>query len=166
MADPLGEYFKEVMASDVHDYGYGAEIDFLKPFDINFLPDWIITNPPFKDDAEKFALRALSLAKVGVAIFARLQWLETIGRYERLFRDQPPTLIAFFAERVALHMGKWEPNGGTATAYIWLVWVKGRKPQAPFWIPRCKDDLTHPDDAARFTQHPVQRRIQPTEHAA
>jgi hypothetical protein len=102
---------------------------------------------------------ALERAKVGVAIFARLQWLETIGRYERLFKNQPPTLIAFFCERVALHMGEWKPDGGTATAYIWIVWIKDRTPQAPFWIPPGqREALTYADDAERFTAHPVIRK--------
>src|SRR5271168_4599303 len=96
--------------------------------------DWIITNPPFKD-AERFALKALEQARIGVALFVRLQWLESVGRYERLFKNHPPTLIALFAERVPLHMGRWEPKGSTATAYCWLVWIKGQAPQPPFWIP-------------------------------
>lgn len=162
MAEVLGEYFSVVHSSDVHAYGYGDVADFLSadlhlhPFDRPF--DWIITNPPFEDRAEQFALRALELARVGVAIFAQLRWLESIGRYERLFRDQPPTLLAIFAERVPLTMGRWEPDGTTATAYLWLVWAKGCKPQAPFWIPPgCRTALTKPDDVERFTAHPVMR---------
>lgn len=164
IAEVLTEYGASVFASDIAAYGYGTPgMDFLadqNPYP-KWLPqpDWIITNPPFGDKAEQFALRALERAKVGVAIFARLQWLETIGRYERLFRDQPPTLISFFCERVALCMGRWDPEGGTATAYIWLVWVKGQAPRAPFWIPPgCKTDLTKPDDVERFTAHPVIKR--------
>jgi len=81
------------------------------------------------------------------------------GRYERIFSKVPPTCIAFFSERIALHKGRWEPKGGTATAYLWMVWIKGRKPQAPFWIPPIVvDELTRPDDVVRFTQHPVDKR--------
>ena len=65
--------------------------------------DWIITNPPFGDKTEQFVLRALDLAKVGVAMFVRLQWLESVGPLAKtIFRDHPPTVIAFFAERVNL----------------------------------------------------------------
>lgn len=159
IAEVLAEYFKVVSASDIHDYGYAVDtIDFLS----DIQPpshDWIITNPPFDDKAEKFAARALELAHVGVAIFVPLRWLETIGRYERLFSKQPPTLISFFAERVNLCKGRWDPEGSTATAYIWLVWVKGQKPRAPFWIPPGqREALTRPDDVARFTAHPVIKR--------
>ncbi|MDR3485256.1 MAG: hypothetical protein P4M05_10130 [Bradyrhizobium sp.] len=155
MAEVLREYFPAVTATDIYDYGYGSVQDFLAD-DFEVDADWIAMNPPFKDKAEKFALKAIDQARVGVAMFAQLRWLETIGRYERLFRDRPPTQIAFFCERVNLCMGRWEPLGTTATAYIWLVWMKGRSPRAPFWIPPgCRETLTKPDDRERFTAHPV-----------
>ena len=162
MAEVLAEYFSDVQATDIFDYGYGdAPIDFLTE-DAGVTPDWIISNPPFREKSEQFVLRALDLANVGVAMFVRLQWLETNGRYERVFRDRPPTLIAFFAERVNLCKGRWEPTGSTATAYIWLVWVKSMAPRAPFWIPPGqREALTRPDDADRFTAHPVIRKARP-----
>jgi ParB/RepB/Spo0J family partition protein len=150
IAGPLREYFKNVVASDIHDYGHNDfTVDFLKA---EARPvDWIITNPPFGDVGEAFVLNALRLAGTGVAMFMRVQWLDSIGRYERIFRDRPPTMIAFFAERVPLCQGTWDPNGSTATAYIWLVWIKGAKPRAPFWIPPgCKEKLTRADDRTRF----------------
>jgi hypothetical protein len=159
IAEVLREYGCDVFASDVHDYGHGdAVIDFLaKPLPaVSPDVDFVITNSPFGDKCEAFALRALDLARIGVAMFVPLRWLETIGRYENLFRDRPPTLIAFFAERVNLCKGRWEPEGSTATAYIWLVWIKGAKPLPPYWIPPgCRTALTRPDDARRFTAHPV-----------
>jgi hypothetical protein len=73
-------------------------------------------------------------------MFVRLQWLETEGRYERMFSQFPPTLIAFFAERVNLCKGRWDPDGSTATAYIWLIWIKGKKAARAVldtaWLPR------------------------------
>lgn len=160
IAEVLAEYFDDVAASDIFDYGYGAVGDFLDEH-TSQTADWFITNPPFDDKAEAFLTRMLQLARVGVAMFVRLQWLEGEGRYERIFAPDmlPPTCVAFFSERIALCKGRWDPKGGTATAYIWLVWIKGRKPQAPFWIPPIVvDDLTRPDDAQRFTTHPVTRR--------
>lgn len=151
MAEPLREYFSTVIATDIHDYDYGDQADFLDNGEPYASVDWIITNPPFGEAGEAFVLKALDLAKVGVAMFMRVQWLDTIGRYERIFRDIPPTLIAFFAERVPLCKGHWDPMGSTATAYMWLVWVEGQAPRAPFWIPPgCREALTKPDDIARF----------------
>jgi hypothetical protein len=162
IAEVLTEYFREVVASDIHDYGYGDHVvDFLTCEQLARKDDadWIITNPPFADKSEAFVLRALKLAQVGVAMFVRLQWLETEGRYERIFSRIPPTLIAFFAERVNLCKGRWDPEGSTATAYIWLVWIKGKKPRAPFWIPPgCRETFAREGDVERFTQHPVAKR--------
>ncbi|KRR26041.1 hypothetical protein CQ13_23225 [Bradyrhizobium retamae] len=162
IAEVLTEYFREVVASDIHDYGYGEHVvDFLACEQLARKEDadWIVTNPPFAEKSEAFLLHALKLAQIGVAMFVRLQWLETEGRYERVFSQFPPTLIAFFAERVNLCKGRWDPDGTTATAYIWLVWVKGKKPRAPFWIPPgCRESFARPDDVERFTQHPVAKR--------
>ena len=158
IAKVLREYCDNVAASDIHDYGCDRTsgiIDFLS--DAGNQPgfDWIITNPPFGAAAEAFTLKAIDLANIGVAMFVRVQWLDSIGRYERIFRDTPPTLIAFFAERVNLCKGRWEPDGSTATAYCWLVWLKG-EPQPPMWIPPgCRVGMTKPDDVERFTAHPV-----------
>jgi DNA-binding Lrp family transcriptional regulator len=158
MAEVLREYFGQVAATDIAEYGYGESgIDFLDAA-TRREADWGTTNPPFDDKAIKFVLRALKLARVGVAMFVRLQWLETIERYEQIFRDHPPTLVAFFVERVNLCKGRWEPEGTTATAYCWLVWLRGEAPRPPFWIPPgCREHLTRADDAARFTTHPVTR---------
>jgi hypothetical protein len=164
MAEVLSEYFRSVSASDIHGYGYGEVRDFLAP-DCHVDADWIITNPPFKDKAEQFTLKALEQARVGVVIFTQLRWLETIRRYERLFRDHPPTQIALFCERVPLHVGCWKPDGSTATAYIWLVWIKGFAPRAPFWIPPDQRKLrSRPDDIDRFTASPVIKKAHRIEH--
>jgi hypothetical protein len=162
MAEVLAEYFGRVIATDIHDYGYGeAAVDFLAEA-VKRDCDWVITNPPFRDRTVPFVLKALEQARVGVAMFMRLQWLENPRRYELVFRDHPPTLVSIFAERVPLHKDRWEPEGDTLTAYCWLVWIRGEAPRPPFWIPPgCREDLTRPDDAARFTTHPVTRRPKP-----
>lgn len=159
IAEVLAEYFKSVAATDIHGYGYGAGGQDFLDAETEFHADWIITNPPFGDLTEKFVALALQRAKVGVAMFVRLQWLEGVGRYERIYRDTPPTIVALFAERVPLCKGCYDPTGDTATAYIWLVWIKGTEPRRPVWIPPGqREALTKPDDAERFTTHPVTRR--------
>jgi hypothetical protein len=155
MAEVLREYFLEVTATDIEDYRYGDHVvDFLNA-DAYGAADWVITNPPFNESVE-FVLKALRIAGTGVAMFVRLTWLESVGRYETIFRDHPPTQLAIFAERVPLHKDQWKPDGDTLTAYIWLVWHKGAAPRAPFWIPPdCREQLTRPDDVDRFTRSPV-----------
>jgi hypothetical protein len=162
IAEVLREYCPHVHATDIHGYGYGdggrdflAETGATAPID-----DWIVTNPPFGDKALAFVHQALKLAGEGVAMFFRSQWaVEGIERYETIFRDHPPTLCAFFVERVPLCKGCWDPEGTTATAYCWLVWIKGEKSWPPFWIPPGRRAaLTKPDDEERFTAHPVIRK--------
>lgn len=164
MAEVLLEYIRSVHATDVYDYGYGKVADFFEQDDFC---DWIITNPPFdgsgagdeKAKATRFICRALDHAD-NVAMFLPLRYLEGLGRYGAIFQKRAPTLCAFFVERMPLHEGRWEPDGDTKTAYMWLVWIKGKTPRAPFWIPPGqRESLTHPDDRDRFTAHPVIKKV-------
>lgn len=158
-----------VWASDIFDYsvdgvsppGWVGERDYLAGEQAGEGVDWVITNPPFDKKAEAFAHRALAEAEVGVALFVRLGWLASNGRYERLFSVNPPTLVAIFAEDVPLHMGRWEPDGQTLSDYMWLVWVKGAEPQPTFWIPPGqRKALALADDVERFTANPVRMPAQ------
>ena len=53
-------------------------------------------------------------------------------------------------------VGRYEPDGSTMTAFMWLVWIADRQPVAPFWIPPgCRAALRRAGDDERFTAHPV-----------
>jgi hypothetical protein len=144
MVKPLREYFKLVRFTDIHDYGIGADVtDFLVSIG-DF--DWIITNPPFLL-AEKFALRAYEQCWRGCALIVRTAFLESAGRYNNLFRVNPPTDILQFTERVPMHRGRVEAKGSTATAYCWLVWRKDAPTGTHFhWIPPCRVNLERASD--------------------
>lgn len=139
MVRPLSEYFGEVIASDVHDYGAGFAVE-----DYLFGPDqsrvdWTIANPPFCL-AFQFIARALRTSTTGVAIFVRAAFLEGEERFATLFSQFPPTAVLQFAERVVIHKSAmrqkgtkyWDPKANkgegaektasSATAYIWIVW--------------------------------------------
>jgi hypothetical protein len=153
MARVLAEYTDgmPVIASDLHDYGYGKTgVDFLN-HDFCLGANWIITNPPF-NIALEFTKRALDLASDGVAMLVRTQWLEGVRRYTELFNVTPPTLIAPFVERVPMVKGRWDPDVSTATSYAWFVWLQGyHGPTEVYWIPPGqRQALTHPDDRLRF----------------
>ena len=90
MAKVLSEYFKEVRCSDAHNYGYAPVRDYLAGPQEAKAVDWVITNPPFRL-AEEFVLRSLDVAREGVAMLVRTVFLESVGRYNRLFRDRPPS---------------------------------------------------------------------------
>ena len=141
MSKVLWEYFGHVRSADAFDYGYGLVEDFLaQPHEARSV-DWIITNPPFRL-AEEFVLRALNMARCGVAILARTVFLESVGRYEHIFRDRPPAKFAQFTERVPMVRGRLDEKASTATGYAWLVWEDNVSsfPRL-LWVPPCRKTL-------------------------
>jgi hypothetical protein len=146
MARPLSEYFRLTEMSDVHPYGYAEVIDFLFPYPNTAPADWVITNPPFRL-AEQFIRRGLDVSTQGVAMLVRTAFLEGVGRYSSLFSPFPPSAILQFSERVPMHKGRLDPEGSTATAYCWIVWLKGCTAPPLFdWIPPCRKLLERPAD--------------------
>jgi hypothetical protein len=147
MVRPLSEFFAGVAPSDVHDYGAGYPVvDYLFGLDGDIAStDWTITNPPFRL-AEQFIHRALGRSAVGVAVILRSAFLESDGRYKRLFKDRPPTDVLQFVERVPMFKGRLDPKGGSATAYSWLVWRSGNEPTRLHWIAPCRKRLERPED--------------------
>lgn len=145
MARPLAEYFKTVDAADAYHYGFGPVRDFLTfPYAARS-HDWVITNPPFRL-AEEFVVRSIAVARVGVAILARTVFLESVGRYESIFRDRPPTIFAQFSERVPMVKGRLDQKASTATGYAWFVWEKGKKDARLAWVPPCRRYLERSGD--------------------
>lgn len=149
MARPLAEYFGSVWATDVFDYGWEGQrevCDFLfhgtGPVE---QPDWVITNPPFRL-AEEFITRARMVANVGCAMLVRTSFLESVGRYERLFSLTPPTVVCQFVERLPMVKGRVDRKASTATSYAWLVWVRDRAPEPFQWIPPCRAKLERDSD--------------------
>jgi hypothetical protein len=146
MAKVLKEYFDDVECADAFDYGYGKIQDFLNlPTDSERF-DWVITNPPFKL-AEEFVLHATRIARRGVAILARTVFLESVGRYEGIFKVSPPTKFAQFVERVPMIKGRLDSKATTATGYAWLVWEKPASsiPRL-MWVPPCRRRLERAND--------------------
>lgn len=147
MVKPLSEYFDAVIASDIHDYGHGYEIqDYLFPYQLPVV-DWTITNPPFRL-AQEFIDRALATSRVGCAVIVRTAFLEGISRYSGLFKDTPPTRIMQFCERVVMHRGKLTDDGSSATCYCWLVWKHGADREPIEWIEPCRKRLELESDYA------------------
>jgi hypothetical protein len=147
MVKPLCEYFEKVDASDIHDYGYGYPVkNYLTDetfSDINFT----ITNPPFIL-AREFAQKALRTSTDGVAIIVRLAFIEGKDRFYNLFKDNPPSYLLQFVERVGMVKGTIIKDTGSATAYCWLVWFKDDTSTETKinWIEPCKVSLEKDDD--------------------
>lgn len=155
MAAALAEYFGEVRASDVFEYGYGDVVDFLQASPATGSVDWVITNPPFRL-AEDFIQKSLSMARVGVAMLTRTVFIESVGRYERLFSKVPPWRVAQFTERVPMVKGRVDKKASTATGYAWIVWTKRpNKACEMFWIPPCRKQLERDGDYVQLPVKPV-----------
>lgn len=178
MVRVLSEYFDTVHASDVFDYGVGyPTFDFLSlepgqlglPAPFGDEVDWIISNPPFGPASNprivRFVLIALAHARVGVAMFGRIQMLEGAKRFNRIWRAwQSHALYAQHVERVPLAKGRILPKeDGSATAYGWLLILKKQQFSPIFpgldivavptiFIPPCRKRLERDDDYTTPTQ--------------
>jgi len=147
MSRPLEEYFGSVSSADAHHYGYAPVRDFLSyPYEAQS-HDWVITNAPFRL-AEEFVERAMVVARKGVAILARTVFLESVGRYQGIFSQTPPTKFAQFSERVPMVKGRVDAKASTATGYAWFVWEKEAGIQMPrlMWVPPCRKSLERQGD--------------------
>ena len=83
--------------------------------------DWIIMNPPYAV-IEPFVIRALDIAKKGVIMLARLQFLEGEGRFEKILQFNPPTDVYVYVDRIQCWKDGVKPDGSSAQAYAWFVW--------------------------------------------
>lgn len=135
MVDVIEEFGYKVYASDIAEYeGYQHDlIDFL-----NYNGEWdgnIVTNPPYNASVE-FAEKALSLLQHGkkLAMFLRLQWLEGVSRYERIFKNNPPKTIYIFTNRQVSDRND-DFTTSSSVAYMWVVWEKdSQTPPVVKWV--------------------------------
>lgn len=123
-----------VFTSDLVDRGYpGTKVyDYLEnsicPSSVGWA-DWVITNPPFKH-AKEFTERALSETRCGVAMFLRIQFLESLGRKEWL-QSSPLKHVYVFSKRQAPLRGGTEidprtgKKWGSAMCFAWFLWEHG-----------------------------------------
>ena len=144
----LEDYSDNIIGTDIMDYGYFghmATMDFTKEQIINN-PDWVITNPPF-NKAEEFIDVSMKIANKGCAFILRTSFLESKGRYDRIYNVNPPSKVAQFVERVPMLKGRYDPKGTTATSYMWFVWEKQHTCSTEMvWIPPCRLSLQKPTD--------------------
>ena len=136
MADGVEHYLlktgsaAQTIGTDIRNRGYendewelycGPEYDFFSddyPYDS---VDWIIMNPPYSV-IEPFTIRALEIAKKGVIMLGRLQFLEGEGRFENILQYTPPTDIYVYVDRIQCWKDGLKPDGSSAQAYAWFVW--------------------------------------------
>ena len=154
MADGIDKYLidhnqypKEKIAEDYIDRSwrgwqwktrYGE--DFLDDNYESCDPDVIIMNPPYST-IEPFLIRALDLNPQYLIVLCRTQVLEGASRWEKIFRDDPPSYVFQYSERIQCWKNGKKPAGSSAQAYCWLVWnkdLKGKNTEL-FWIHRSEN---------------------------
>ena len=122
----------KTIGTDIHNRGYenddwelycGPEYDFFSDDYPYNKADWIIMNPPY-GVIEPFTIRALEIAKKGIIMLARLQFLEGEGRFEKILQYNPPTDIYVYVDRIQCWKDGLKPDGSSAQAYAWFVWNK------------------------------------------
>lgn len=110
----------KVNSSDLYNYGYGnIGIDFLNCTDK--YNGNIITNPPFKLLTE-FILKGLELTNNKLYIFSRLQSLESIKRYNLIFKEHSPNYVLPFVKRIPCYKNGDKNCGSSVTPYAWYIW--------------------------------------------
>ncbi len=123
MAKAMGEYFPTIATDKYEHPGClpGVEIeqeDFLLS---KRRADVIITNPPYSE-AGPFMLHGLKQANQYFACLMRVQSLETQGRYQSIYKQTPPTRIAFFSDRIPFKSGKVVRKAPKMFFHVWLFW--------------------------------------------
>lgn len=135
------EFDTKIIATDLHthqtvnDYPIltGEKYDFLSDeYEVGPV-DWIIMNPPYAT-LEPFIIRGLEIAKEGMIVLARLQFLEGKSRYENIFSKTPPNLIYTYVDRIQCWRGGVKPEGSSAQAYAWFIWKKQMLEKLPLYL--------------------------------
>lgn len=122
--DRTTQLIKDLKENTNSTYYYGKEYDFLSgEYPIKEC-DYIIMNPPFSIIIP-FVQHSLDIAKKGVLMFGRLQFLESVARYEKIFIDNPPTDVWVYVDRVACYKnGDFSTKPSSVQAYAWFYWDK------------------------------------------
>lgn len=165
MAHALQDYAPRLILSDAYRYGpHHTVFDFVGDGEPPVAEaDWIVSNAPF-NLVEAFVRSALKRARRGVAMLLRVASLESEGRHDLNYGEEPLTVFAPFVGRVPMHKAFWRPDGSSAAFYAWFIWLKPvlrpRRFMArvggvlrPAVVPIAADAkarLTRPDDARLF----------------
>ena len=109
-----------VRESDLYDRGYGdVGVDFFKETEV--FQGNTITNPPYKH-INDWILKSLEVTSNKVYIFCRILTIESLTRYNKIFKDNPPVLICPFVKRIKCYRGDDKDVGSSAVCYAWFIW--------------------------------------------
>ena len=112
----------DVKSTDLIDRGFGDVGNF---FEIDFVADNIVTNPPYKHALE-FVNEAKKKSTRKIAMFLKTVFLESEKR-RTMFEDKefPLKTVYQFSKRVTLYKNGVKMKNSGMIAYAWYVWEKG-----------------------------------------
>jgi len=112
----------DVKSTDLIDRGFGEVGNF---FEIDFVADNIVTNPPYKHALE-FVNEAKKKSTGKIAMFLKTVFLESEKR-RTMFEDKefPLKTVYQFSKRVTLYKNGVKMKNSGMIAYAWYVWEKG-----------------------------------------
>lgn len=128
---PNGIHFDKIIATDVsqreriHDkisIMTGPKYDFLGDNYPYNKVDYVIMNPPYST-IEPFIIRGLEIAQKGLLVLGRLQFLEGKSRYDNLLKENSPTDVYIYVDRIKCYKnGDFKQTESSAQAYAWFYW--------------------------------------------
>lgn len=72
-----------------------------------------------------------------------MQVLEGLSRYEKIFKNNPPTKMYQYIDRIQCWKNGIKPNGSSSQGYCWLIWDNLSKrnfnniePPKLYWLKR------------------------------
>ena len=112
--------YNVVKETDLFDRGYGdSGVDFFKVNEV--FEGNLITNPPYSF-INDWIVHSLKIASNKSYIFCRIQTIETINRYERIFKHNPPVYICPFVKRINCYRNDDTSFKQSAVCYAWFIW--------------------------------------------
>lgn len=120
----VSPFLEREAGNDTIKYYYGTDYDFLADNYPVECVDYIIMNPPFSIIIP-FVQRSLEIANKGVLMLGRLKFVESQKRYTEIFKDNPPTKIFGYIDRIACYKnGDFSEKPNSIEAYAWFYWDK------------------------------------------
>lgn len=104
--------------------------------DFSNIYDVILTNPPYLKDSPKataglseFILKALNEVKVGgtVIMFLKTLHLESKVRYEKIFKNYPPSKLYIYSSRISCYKNNDTSMPQGAISYTIFMWCNKKE---------------------------------------
>ena len=112
--------YNVVKETDLFDRGYGESgVDFFKETQV--FQGNTITNPPYSF-INDWIVKSLEITSNKVYIFGRIQTIETIDRYKRIFKNNPPLYVCPFVKRIKCYRNGITKEYNSAISYAWFIW--------------------------------------------